>query len=231
MNRPYVICHMLQSIDGKVTGKFTTGQSCPSANEAYYDIHRAYHADGFACGRITMNESFTHDYMPNLSKFEPTTDLSDYIAKGDYKFFAVALDRYGRLGWRDSCIHDDDPGYDKAHIIEIVCEQVDKRYLTYLRSIGVSYIIAGDGEHLEIDNALEKLKKNFGINKLLLEGGSIINGWFQREDLIDEVSLVIAPAIASGRESPLFYNSKSLDLTHIETRSFTNGVIALRYKR
>lgn len=231
MDRPYIICHMLQSIDGKVTGTFLHTTSTISAQNAYYELHRSYNADGFVCGRVTMNESFTKGYYPDLSKYEETKSNDDYIAGVGYTYFAVAIDRYGKLGWQDSCIHDDDPGYDNAHIIEIVSEQVDRRYLTYLRSIGVSYILAGDGEHLEIETALERLKKYFGINKLLLEGGSIVNGWFEREDMIDEISIVIAPTIATKGDYPLFYNGKALDLTHVETRTFENGVVALRFKR
>ena len=37
MNRPYVICHMVTSIDGKVTGEFLSSQSCAKACEIYYD--------------------------------------------------------------------------------------------------------------------------------------------------------------------------------------------------
>lgn len=231
MNRPYVICHMTQSIDGKVTGSFLRTPANSRALDTYYEMHRNFGADAFACGRVTMNESFTGGYYPDLRKYKPTTDKSDFIAGGYHNFYAVAIDRYGRLGWRESCIHDEDPGYDGAHIIEIVSEQVDKRYLSYLREIGVSYIIAGDGEHLEIEHALEKLKTYFGINKMLLEGGSIVNGWFEREDLIDELSIVISPVIATFVDHSLFHNGKFLDLTHVETRTFTNGVVALRYKR
>lgn len=33
MARPYIICHMLTSIDGRVTGDFLFGQSCAEASE------------------------------------------------------------------------------------------------------------------------------------------------------------------------------------------------------
>ena len=36
MNRPYIICHMLTSIDGKVTGDFLFQDSCAEATEIYY---------------------------------------------------------------------------------------------------------------------------------------------------------------------------------------------------
>ena len=230
MERPYIICHMLKSLDGKVTGSFLGMSDCAKACEIYYDLHRSYKADGFACGRVTMNESFTKGYFPDLSKYEETKELCDYIAKGSYTFFAVSFDRFGKLGWQDSVIHDEDPGYDNAHIIEIVSEQVDKRYLTYLKEIGVSYIFAGNSENIEIEKALIKLKKHFGINTLLLEGGSITNGAFERKGLIDEISLVVPPVVAGDEGYPLFYNGKGLTLEQIEAKEYENSVEVLRYK-
>lgn len=39
MNRPYVICHMVTSLDGKVTGQFLYEPQCEKATEAYYQIN------------------------------------------------------------------------------------------------------------------------------------------------------------------------------------------------
>jgi len=61
---------MTTSIDGKVTGKFLeTPQGLMAADE-YYRIHRDLHADDFACGRITMEGSFTGGWYPDLKPFE-----------------------------------------------------------------------------------------------------------------------------------------------------------------
>lgn len=54
MDRPYIICHMVTSIDGKVTGKFLYSPQCEKATDYYYRLNRDYKADGFACGRVTM---------------------------------------------------------------------------------------------------------------------------------------------------------------------------------
>ena len=62
MNRPYIICHMVTSLDGKVTGDFLSLPSCEAATEVYYEINREYkdsNLDGFICGRVTMEGSFT----------------------------------------------------------------------------------------------------------------------------------------------------------------------------
>lgn len=70
MNRPYIICHMLTSIDGKVTGDFLFTPECAEATDIYYRINRERKADGFICGRITMEGSFTGGFYPDLSRYE-----------------------------------------------------------------------------------------------------------------------------------------------------------------
>lgn len=69
MNRPYIICHMTTSIDGKVTGKFLNTPECEKAVDLYYQLNRDYKADAFACGRVTMEHSFTGGWYPDLSEY------------------------------------------------------------------------------------------------------------------------------------------------------------------
>ena len=230
-SRPYVICHMVQSVDGKVTGEFLSKPECCAATDIYYEINRSYSPDGFACGRVTMEGSFTNGWYPDLSEFDGSditeTDFVSPAAKG---FYAVAFDRKGRLGWKDHCIHDYDPGYDKSHIVEVLCTGVDTRYLSYLQKTGVSYIFAGDGE-MDIPLALYKLKTLFGINTLLLEGGSIINGAFEKEKLIDELSLVVAPVAADAQDKPLFYSGCFDSFELKEVKRHQNGVVWLNYTK
>lgn len=231
MNRPYIICHMVMSIDGKVTGDFLGRPECESPAESYYQINRDYCADAFACGRVTMEESFTHGYQPDLSNFaDIQIQREDYIADKDSGFFAVAFDRHGRLGWTTSKIVDDDPGYGNAHIIEVLCEDVSDAYLAYLQSIGVSYIFAGR-EELNLPLALYKLYRLFGIKKLLLEGGSVINGAFERENMIDELSLVLAPIVAGKDGKSLFFESIVREYTLIETKLLPNSSVWLNYHK
>lgn len=113
--RPYIICHMAISIDGKVTGDFLSTKECADACEEYYRINREYQADAFACGSVTM------------------------------------------------------------------------------------------------------------------EGGSIINGAFQREGLIDELSLVQVPIVAGSEGKPLFFDSQ-MELNELaELKRLDGGVNWLRY--
>ena len=67
--------------------------------------------------------------------------------------------------------------------------------------------IFGGKDDLDLELVLNKLYSLFGIKKLLLEGGSEINGSFQREGLIDELSLIIAPVVAEQDDKCLFEHS------------------------
>ena len=227
--RPYVICHMTTSIDGKVTGAFLGREECVPATEEYYRLNREISAEAFACGRVTMEESFTGGWYPELSEFANVKmNRDDFIANQEASRYAIAFDRKGRLGWKTSKIEDEDPGYAGAHIVEVLCEEVDDAYLAYLQSIGVSYIFAGKLE-MNLEMALEKLWSNFFINDLLLEGGSEINGAFERAGLIDELSLVQTSVISDADSKTLFQQSSLGDYILKEVKVISDSVLYLRY--
>ena len=234
MDRPYIICHMVQSLDGKVTGDFLYDPACEPATEVYYELNRTLPAQGFACGRVTMEGSFTQGWFPDLTQFAGAeVPAGDFVADPKAKRFAVSFDRRGRLGWKESCIVDEDPGYGGAHIIQVMCEGIDPAYLACLRKTGVSYILAGQ-EDLDLPLALKKLKDLFGIETLLLEGGSILNGAFHWAGLIDELSLVVTPQGAEEEDYPLFYGMNKDDMDDyamVEIKDQGKNVIWQRYKR
>ena len=192
-------------------------------------MHRSFKADAFACGRVTMIGSFTHGWQPDLTAFEHAdVPEGDFVAQ-QADFYAVSFDRHGSLGWRESHIHDEDPGYDNAHIIEVVCADADRAYLAYLRSVGVFYIIGGETD-LDLTLVLEKLKSLFGIELLLLEGGGTLNGSFQKAGLIDALSLILAPAVAGEGEKCLFEGG-SLEEYRLKNATEMNGSLWLQYEK
>ena len=155
----------------------------------------------------------------------------DFMLDDMTGFYAVAFDPKGKLGWKSNKIidPDGDPGYDGAQIIEVLTEQADDRYLSYLTEMEIPFIIAGEDE-IDVDFALFKLKNIAGAETLLLEGGSIINGSFQRADVIDELSLVVAPIVADKNDKPLFTDSTAQNFKLVGTET-VNGNLILNYKR
>ena len=230
MNRPYIICHMVTSIDGKVTGEFLSRSECEKATDIYYEINRNYKADGFICGRVTMESSFTNGWYPDFTQYKHVGTYDDFIPNNLSEFYAVAFDPKGKLGWKSNLIVDEDPGYGNAQIIEVLTEQVDPRYLGYLEEMEIPYIFAGETE-IDVETALFKLKNVMSINTLLLEGGSVINGCFERADVIDELSLVVTPVIADADDKLLFMDSKFSDFELKEVKQYEDSVVLMNYGR
>lgn len=236
MKKPYVICHMMTSLDGKVTGDFLTAPEQEKAADIYYEINRAYGADGYACGRVTMEGSFTGGWRPDLSPYDPSAEdwdrEEDFVRKDPSGFYAVAFDPHGVLGWKSNHIRDpqEDPGYHNARIVEILTRQADPKYVAYLRDREIFYLFAGERE-VDAALGLQKLSEKLGIQKLLLEGGSVLNGAFMEADLIDEISLVVCPAVADTRDKPLFAKSSMAAFALAQVKQWDEGVLWLNYKR
>ena len=66
MNRPYIICHMSVSIDGKITGEYTDSPVADKTYKDYENINRFIPPQAWVNGRITVDENFTFYKKPNL---------------------------------------------------------------------------------------------------------------------------------------------------------------------
>ncbi len=64
----------------------------------------------------------------------------------------------------------------------------------------------------EIDfvDLFRKLKEEFKINNLTIQTGGTLNSIFLRHKLIDKLSIVVAPALIGGKETPSLIDGKSL---------------------
>jgi 2,5-diamino-6-(ribosylamino)-4(3H)-pyrimidinone 5'-phosphate reductase len=188
--RPRVVCHMMASVDGRIV----VDRWPVSAEERrqYELVHAQYDADGWICGRVTM-EPFAGAVRSDAEVArEHATEgaRDDFRAPGQHASYAFAIDASGRLAWESNDIDGD-------HVVAILSRRVSDAYLAFLRQRGVSYLLAGTRE-VDLPLALQKIGARFGVRTLLLEGGGRINGGMLRAGLIDEVSLLLAP-VADGR--------------------------------
>jgi 2,5-diamino-6-(ribosylamino)-4(3H)-pyrimidinone 5'-phosphate reductase len=225
--RPRVICHMMMSVDGRIV---TDGWPVsPAARRHYELVHASYDADGWMCGRITMEPFARQVRSEEEVAHERTTDRprDDFRAPGEHDSFAFAIDASGRLAWESNDIEGD-------HVVAVLSERVSDAYLTFLRERGVSYLLAGSSD-IDLRATLQKIGAIFGVRTLMLEGGGRINGGMLREGLIDEVSVLIAP-VADGRiGTPALFDVDGdhatpgkLLLEGVEQRA--DGIVWLRYR-
>ena len=232
-NRTYVEIHMMQTIDGKATGNFWRKPDVWQGIKDYGKLIPNLNNQGFALGRVSMEAN--SDEKPDLSKYKNKGKLEykDYIVpleKGA-KYYLASYDSKGTLGFKNNVINVNEWLNDGSvllcQIIEVVTEKVSNEYLHYCRERGISYIICGK-EKIDIKISLEKLKKLFKIDKMLLQGGPILDGAFIKEDLIDGISIIISPCTSAGGDT-LFNPSKYTEFKLIEFRELSNSNIWLRY--
>ena len=225
--RPRVVCHMMASVDGRIV--VDRWPLSPEGRRQYEQVHAYYDADGWMCGRVTM-EPFAGGTRPDAEEAREHgggAARQDFRAPGSHDSFAFALDASGRLAWKTGDIDGD-------HVVAVLSERVSDEYLAFLRERGVSYLLAGAGE-VDLPLALRKIAAGFGVRTLLLEGGGRINGGMLREGLIDEVSLLLAP-VADGRMgTPALFDVDEGDATPyrlaldaVERRA--DDVLWLRYR-
>ncbi len=235
MNRPYVVCHMLTSLDGKIDGSFFAVPECRPALGEYGNIRKDYDCQATLYGTTTMMGGYSDGLAGKLPAADEHYPKEDYIAHSDVKNYIVSIDPKGILGWSSPYI--EKKGRPKAHVIEVLTETVSEDYLAYLRGAGISYLFAGK-ELLDCGLLLGKLKNMFSVGRLMLAGGGTINWSFLQENLIDELSLVIAP-VADGSTTAVsifersdFLPAKTPVAFELkEVKQLEGGSLWLRYLR
>lgn len=202
MSRPRVICHMAASVDGRIVVDGWPESVAAAVRREYEQVHASYEADGWLCGRVTM-EPFAGGLRPDdeVAREHPGgAPRDDFRAPGDAASFAFAVDPGGRLAWASNDVAGD-------HVVAVLSERVSDEYLAFLRGRGVSYLLAG-ARDVDLGLALEKIGAQFGVRTLLLEGGGRINGAMLGAGLIDEVSLLLAPAVDGRVGTPALFDAE-----------------------
>lgn len=198
MNRPYVICHMLQSIDGKIAGGFFREKQTLELAKIYSDISKDYNGDAIIYGTTTAQEMFSSSKTVPVLNQKPIQKI-DYIYKNDKNKWIVVIDPQGQISFDQSVYQN--PRLKDKNLIVILTENISSQYLETLKSLNISYLFTGK-EEIDLKLALEKLYDLFSIKKLLLQGGGITNTYFIKEDLIDELSLVVSPVVSGEEKQP-----------------------------
>lgn len=208
MDRPYIVCLMSTSLDGKISGSYMDTPEAKSSFEEYESVNQFYQPQAWINGRVTIDENFTFYEKPELDVNITPIPHEDYVALAGQDNYLVAADPSGRLGWKQNYV--EYAGRPKAYVIELLTEQVSDAYLDFLQKMQISYLFAGT-ETLDFMSAVQKLKQLFGIERLKLSGGGILNWSFANERLIDELSVIVAPVADGEPDAPtIFERSEKL---------------------
>ncbi|MBB3949083.1 dihydrofolate reductase family protein [Aureimonas jatrophae] len=185
---PTIVCHMVTSIDGRLhPSRFTASPDgvVKDWGRMTEELHDRYGGDGWIVGRATMQEMAKGEPHPPVQFEPPPRPLR--VAQREAPAIAVTFDRRGRVHFRGDAIGGD-------HAVVVLGSAVEDAHLAELAADGVSFIVS-ETPDIDLRAALVTLKREFGVSKLLLEGGAEINGAFLAAGLVAEFSVVIAPAL------------------------------------
>jgi riboflavin biosynthesis pyrimidine reductase len=223
MQKPYIICHMMMSVDGRIDCAMT--EKIPGVDE-YYKTLDALNASSTLSGRMTAEYEMSED-----GTFTPFNNLSygkvGFAKNRNADAYEIITDTKGKLLWKNQ-ENEDKP------LLVITSEQVTKNYLDYLNAQKISWIACGE-EKIDLTQAMDLLAREFGVKRLAIVGGGHINGAFLNEGLLDEVSLLLGPAI-DGREAmtAVFdgvpYTHEPFILSVKDVKIFEDGALWMRYE-
>lgn len=203
-DRAYVVCHMISSIDGKIDGDFLEMKEIKPIRDYANQIREQLNCSAVIFGAETIIKSFGQRKVAGMQATKNKINRNDYIAQTEVNSFFISIDPSGKVLWENKYI--EKRGCPKSHVIEVLIDSVSDGYIEYLREHEISYIFAGKNE-LDCKLLLEKLKQKFGIDRTMLSGGGITNWSFMKENMIDELSVIICPMVDGTRNSATLFDN------------------------
>ncbi len=218
----------MSSLDGSLhPSRCTTSPDGSRAewSDLYEEVHRAFEADAWLVGRVTMAE---------MSKAGPHAPMQYNAVKRPHHFathrpgrYAIAVDPSGKLHFAKADVNGD-------HVVVLLGRDVPDSHLAELAADGVSYIVA-EAADIDLAAMLDVLGRELDIRRLLLEGGATINGAFFAAGLVDELSLLIAPSVEGriGVQSFVEFGQQGLagkvQFSFKSCENLSRGLVHLRY--
>lgn len=251
MKRPYVIVHAVASVDGRV--------SLGPNRTAFDDVgDERWQA---AWGSLEHLEADRRALLA-LHKPQVLLEGSGSIvvegarlqelpapAAGDVDLYADHLpssvvDDPHHVGWlamvdgrgRVRSGMKEFPGWEGWHTLHLVSHTTPRDYLAFLRRNEIPYLVAGEGR-VDLPQVMAKLSSMLGVSTVVSTAGARLNGALLRAGLVDEVSLVLAPALVGGSRTPTLFESEDLGeaewparLELLSVESDRGDRVALRYR-
>lgn len=223
MNKPYIICHMMVSVDGRIDCAMT---SKLRGVDDYYRTLTEIDVPTTVSGRVTAELEMAEPgtFVPKVN--EPY-GREGFSKKAEAYGYEVVVDTHGKLLWPDAS------GMEKPYLI-ITGESVAKEYLEYLDAQNISWIACGEKE-VNLARASEILKEQFQVERMGIVGGSKINTAFLEAGLLDEISILIGSGIDGRGGMPAVFDGRKMDQNVIAleleaVEKCSSGAVWIRYR-
>jgi 2,5-diamino-6-(ribosylamino)-4(3H)-pyrimidinone 5'-phosphate reductase len=224
MGRPFVTINVAATADGKIDTFERRGAVISSARDKQRVDKLRAEADAVMVGGHTL-----HDEDPKLT-VQSESLRAERLARG----LSANPAKVGVSSRLHLKVDSDFLNVGAARIFLFTTSQTDEAQLIMLRSCGAEIFIH-EGERVNLISMLETLKKR-GIHRLMVEGGATLNFELMRLNLVDELTIYVAPMIFGGEKAPTIaagsglVRSDAIPLKLVESQAWDDGGVLLRYR-
>ncbi|WP_251546880.1 dihydrofolate reductase family protein [Limosilactobacillus caecicola] len=220
MSKPYIICHMMTSVDGRIDCGMTAQLT---GEPEYYTTLDQLAAPTRISGKVTAATELTDGTFTQADGQQLGHEaFKQNVAAPSYN---IVMDTKGTLEWAT------ESSTNFPHLI-IMSEQVSPAYLTYLNQQEISWIATGK-DQIDLARAMEILHDEFDVKRLAVVGGGRINGAFLNAGLIDELSILIGSGADGRTGQPALFDGRTsnhpVPLKLKDVQTFDDGAVWLRY--
>jgi 2,5-diamino-6-(ribosylamino)-4(3H)-pyrimidinone 5'-phosphate reductase len=191
-----VIINAAMSVDGKICTR--EGESQISSQADLLRVHKLRsQVDGILVGISTVIKD---DPLLNIRFIKRLNGKKDPVR--------IIIDSKARLPLTSKIVKT----AKDIETIVAVTKSAPENKLDVLKEKHLKIIISGEqGKKVDIRKALKQLETNFGINKILVEGGGEINWSIIKNNLFDKLIVTISPMLIGGQKAVTLIEGKGFD--------------------
>lgn len=221
---PLVILYNAVSLDGRITG-------FDADVELYYELASKWNVDAVLMGSNTVLTGFgvkAGQTVPESEDaFQPRVKDPD-----DKRPLLVVPDSRGQIRvWSEILkmpyIND---------VLVLCSRSTPREYLDFLDERYIDYLVVGY-QQVDLENALEELNTKFGVKRVRVDSGGVLNGILLRQGLADEIHLLIHPELVGGTTPNSIFQTHDTDEDEEPIKLYLDGmekikddIIYLRYR-
>ena len=223
MDRPITTLFMLMSVDGKIsTGAsdvLDVDQDFPYMDgvkeglHQYYEIEQTTDLWSLNTGRVQAKLGVNEKEMPPKTPVSFVLVDNSHLNEHGVRFFCELSKQFVLI-----TTNPDHPAFRvKADNLGIILQE--KRCL---------------------EEALVRLKEEYGCDRITIQSGGTVNGLFLREKLFDFVDIVVAPVLVGGKNTSTLIDGESITtreeldklgiLKLIDCEQLEDSYVRLRYE-
>ena len=227
MEKPVTTLFMLMSVDGKIsTGNFDDRDvdkdfpkiaGIKDGLKQYYDIEQTTDLFSMNSGKV-MAKVGANIKKENVSKIP----VSFIIIDNKPHLNTIGIEYY----------------ITRSKIFYLVTSNKNHPAFNYTDEENLCIIYYEN--QIDFVNLFDQLKNRYGIKSMTIQTGGALNSVLLRAKLIDRLSIVIAPALIGGKETPTLIDGESLQtfddlkkikaLKLIENKTLNDSYINLKYE-